>query len=452
MGLGFGTDGVRGPADEFTDDYVVALGAVAARILGSSFVIGRDTRESGERIERALAIGLGRGGASVAALGVAPTPAVAWIAARHSICGAVISASHNPWSDNGIKFFGPGGRKLSDAVEAELEGALSASLADSDVDGSRAPDPDSYPVSDPGSIPEIDPAVELEAWTASLRSSVTDSMRGLRVVIDCANGAQSFLAPMVLSALGVELEVLHSSPDGRNINDGCGSTHPEDLQRRVVASGAQVGLAFDGDADRLLAVDETGAVVDGDHLLALFADDLRSRGSLRGDQVVVTVMTNLGFRLAMAERGIDVLETPVGDRYVLEALARTGGSLGGEQSGHIVFADLSTTGDGLLSGLQLLDLIARSGRRFSELAAASMTQLPQVLHNVRVATRRSDIAELLAEEISIEQEQLGGLGRILLRPSGTESLIRVMVEAETVAVAEAVAGRLAAAVERVCSA
>jgi phosphoglucosamine mutase len=277
-------------------------------------------------------------------------------------------------------------------------------------------------------------------------------MRGLRVVIDCANGAQSFLAPMVLSALGVELEVLHSSPDGRNINDGCGSTHPEDLQRRVVASGAQVGLAFDGDADRLLAVDETGAVVDGDHLLALFADDLRSRGSLRGDQVVVTVMTNLGFRLAMAERGIDVLETPVGDRYVLEALARTGGSLGGEQSGHIVFADLSTTGDGLLSGLQLLDLIARSGRRFSELAAASMTQLPQVLHNVRVATRRSDIAELLAEEISIEQEQLGGLGRILLRPSGTESLIRVMVEAETVAVAEAVAGRLAAAVERVCSA
>lgn len=452
MGLGFGTDGVRGPADEFTDDYVVALGTVAARILGSSFVIGRDTRESGARIERALAIGLGRGGASVAILGVAPTPAVAWIAARHSICGAVISASHNPWSDNGIKFFGPGGRKLSDAVEAELEAALSAVLTDADFVGSRAPDADSDPAPAPRSIPEIDPAVELEAWTASLRASVTDSMRGLRVVIDCANGAQSFLAPTVLSALGVELEVLHSSPDGRNINDGCGSTHPEDLQRRVVASGAQVGLAFDGDADRLLAVDETGAVVDGDHLLALFADDLRSRGSLRSDQVVVTVMTNLGFRLAMAERGIDVLETPVGDRYVLEALARTGGSLGGEQSGHIVFADLSTTGDGLLSGLQLLDLVARSGRRFSELAAASMTQLPQVLRNVRVVTRRSDIAELLAEEISIEQEQLGGLGRILLRPSGTEPLIRVMVEAETVAVAEAVAGRLAAAVERVCSA
>lgn len=452
MGLGFGTDGVRGPADEFTDDYVVALGEVAARILGSTFVIGRDTRESGARLERALAIGLGRGGASVATLGVAPTPAVAWIAARHSICGAVISASHNRWSDNGIKFFGPGGRKLSDAVEAELEAALSAALVDVDSDGTGVPDPEPDPASAPGTIAGLDPASELAAWTASLRASVTDAMRGLRVVIDCANGAQSFLAPTVLSELGVELEVLHASPDGRNINDGCGSTHPEDLQRRVVASGAQVGLAFDGDADRLLAVDETGAVVDGDHLLALFADDLRSRGSLRGDQVVVTVMTNLGFRIAMAERGIDVLETPVGDRYVLEALARTGGSLGGEQSGHIVFADLSTTGDGLLSGLQLLDLLARSGRRFSELAAASMTQLPQVLRNVRVATRRSDIAELLAEEISIEQEQLGALGRILLRPSGTEPLIRVMVEAETVAVAEAVAGRLAAAVERVCSA
>jgi phosphoglucosamine mutase len=277
-------------------------------------------------------------------------------------------------------------------------------------------------------------------------------MRGLRVVIDCANGAQSFLAPEMLSALGVELEVLHAAPDGRNINDGCGSTHPQDLQRRVVESGAQVGIAFDGDADRLLAVDETGAVVDGDHLLALFADDLQSSGSLRGNQVVVTVMTNLGFRLAMAERGIEVIETPVGDRYVLEALARTNGSLGGEQSGHIVFADLSTTGDGLLSGLQLLDLLARSGRPLSELAAASMTQLPQVLRNVKVATRRSDIAVVLEQEIRSEQEQLGALGRILLRPSGTEPLIRVMVEAESVAVAVAVAERLAAAVERACSA
>jgi phosphoglucosamine mutase len=460
MALGFGTDGVRGQADEFTDAFVIALGEAAARVLGSSFVLGRDTRASGERIERALVIGLSRGGAAVASLGVAPTPAVAWVAARHSICGAVISASHNQWSDNGIKFFGPGGRKLSDAVEAELEAALADVLAAADgaeVVGAEVvgADPDSTPSLTDGETSSelvIDPNVELGAWAEALRSSVTDSMRGLRVVIDCANGAQSILAPEVLSALGVELEVLHAAPDGRNINDGCGSTHPQDLQRRVVESGAQVGIAFDGDADRLLAVDETGAVVDGDHLLALFADDLRSSGSLRGNQVVVTVMTNLGFRLAMAERGIEVIETPVGDRYVLEALARTNGSLGGEQSGHIVFADLSTTGDGLLSGLQLLDLLARSGRPLSELAAASMTQLPQVLRNVKVATRRSDIAVVLEEEIRGEQEQLGALGRILLRPSGTEPLIRVMVEAESVAVAEAVAERLAAAVERACSA
>jgi len=455
MALGFGTDGVRGQADEFTDEFVVALGEAAARVLGSSFVLGRDTRASGERIERALTIGLGRGGAAVASLGVAPTPAVAWVAARHALCGAVISASHNQWSDNGIKFFGPGGRKLSDAVETELEAALAEILVTAVGAEVVVADPESASSRTDGETsPElaIDPTVELEAWAEALRSSVTDSMRGLRVVIDCANGAQSFLAPVVLSALGVELEVLHAAPDGRNINDDCGSTHPQDLQRRVVESGAQVGIAFDGDADRLLAVDETGAVVDGDHLLALFADDLRSRGSLRGNQVVVTVMTNLGFRLAMAERGIEVIETPVGDRYVLEALARTNGSLGGEQSGHIVFADLSTTGDGLLSGLQLLDLLARSGRPLSQLAAESMTQLPQVLRNVKVATRRSDIAVVLADEIRSEQEQLGTLGRILLRPSGTEPLIRVMVEAESVAVAEAVAERLAAAVERACSA
>jgi phosphoglucosamine mutase len=455
MALGFGTDGVRGQADEFTDDFVIALGEAASRVLGSSFIIGRDTRASGERIERALINGLCRGGAAVASLGVAPTPAVAWVAARHAICGAVISASHNPWSDNGIKFFGPGGRKLSDAVEAELEAALADALGSADTAEVFDVGPESMPSQIDGETSSdlaIDPHVELEAWAEALRSSVTDSMRGLHVVIDCANGAQSFLAPAVLSALGVELEVLHAAPDGRNINDDCGSTHPQDLQRRVVESGAQVGIAFDGDADRLLAVDETGAVVDGDQLLALFADDLRSSGSLRGNQVVVTVMTNLGFRLAMAERGIEVIETPVGDRYVLEALARTNGSLGGEQSGHIVFADLSTTGDGLLSGLQLLDLLARTGRPLSQLAAESMTQLPQVLRNVKVATRRSDIAVVLEKEIGNEQEQLGTLGRILLRPSGTEPLIRVMVEAESVAVAEAVADRLAAAVERACSA
>ncbi len=451
MGLGFGTDGVRGPADELTEDFVIALGEAAARVLGSRFVIGRDTRESGARLERALSVGLERGGASVAILGVAPTPAVAWVAARHSVCGAVISASHNRWSDNGIKFFGTGGRKLSDEVERELEELLATLLGDDFSASAREETTVSLSPKDSRDR-SIDPVLELRDWSAALRASVTDAVSGLRVVIDCANGAVSPLAPSIIESLGVQVEVLHASPDGRNINDACGSTYPQDLQKSVVQSGAQVGLAFDGDADRLLAVDENGTIVDGDHLLALFADDLRERGALRGDSVVVTVMTNLGFRLAMAERGIGVVETPVGDRHVLEALARTGGSLGGEQSGHIVFADLATTGDGLLSGLQLLDLVARSGRPLSELAAASMTQLPQVLRNVRVQQRRADIAEVLADDIEREQAQLGAHGRILLRPSGTEPLIRVMVEAESAEVADAVAQRLAAAVEQVCSA
>jgi len=462
MGLRFGTDGVRGAAAELTDAFVFALGEAAARILGTTFVVGRDTRESGQRVERALVAGLERGGAVVSVLGVAPTPAVAWLAARDTVCGAVISASHNPWFDNGIKFFGPGGRKLSDEVEAELERLLDDLL---DERARERVDQESGP---PGNTAaqnaevredvgestneSFDPAAALEAWTESLLAAVSVSLNGLHVVIDCANGAQSAIAAGVISGAGARVDVLHASPDGRNINAACGSTHPGDLQAAVVASGAHLGLAFDGDADRLLAVDEQGGVVDGDHLLALFAADLHARGELRGDLVVVTVMTNLGFRIAMEELGIEVVETAVGDRYVLEALARLGGSLGGEQSGHIVFAELATTGDGLLSGLQLLDLLQRSDRPFSELAVQSMTQLPQVLRNVAVAQRRTDIAELLAVQIAEEQVLLGTSGRILLRPSGTEPLIRVMVEAATEALASQVAGRLAAAVEEVCSA
>ena len=455
MGLRFGTDGVRGAAAELSDAFVFALGEAAARTLGSSFVVGRDTRESGPRIERALVAGLERGGAVVSVLGVAPTPAVAWLAARDTICGAVISASHNPWSDNGIKFFGAGGRKLSDEVEAELETELETLLDEllaSVVVESGEEDHDVAVTPDLAPDPVFDAASALRDWTEAILAAVSVPLDGLHVVIDCANGAQSAIAAGVISAAGARVEVLHASPDGRNINADCGSTHPEDLQAAVVASGADLGLAFDGDADRLLAVDEHGVVVDGDHLLALFAADLHARRDLRGDLVVVTVMTNLGFRIAMEERGIEVVETAVGDRYVLEALARTGGSLGGEQSGHIVFADHATTGDGLLSGLQLLDLLHRSGRPFSELAAQSMTQLPQVLRNVAVAHRRSDIAEVLAGPIAAEQSLLGASGRILLRPSGTEPLIRVMVEAATEAIALEVAGRLAAAVEEVCSA
>lgn len=471
MGLRFGTDGVRGPAEEFSDAFVLALGEAAARTLGSHFVVGRDTRASGERIERALVAGLARGGAGASVLGVAPTPAVAWLAARDGVCGAVISASHNPWSDNGIKFFGPGGHKLSDAVESELERLLDE-LLEHEAPLSEPVTPDSGAGSGAGAGAgagaDVGVSLALDDWTGSLRAAVSVPLDGLHVVIDCANGAQSAIAAGVISACGARVDVLHAEPDGRNINDACGSTHPEDLRAAVLASGADIGLAFDGDADRLVAVDERGAIVDGDHLLALFAADLHARGELRGDLVVVTVMTNLGFRIAMERLGIEVVETAVGDRHVLEALARTGGSLGGEQSGHIVFAELATTGDGLLSGLRLLDLLQRArvagggrsaapagqlpGSRFSELARASMTQLPQVLRNVVVQSRRSDISEILAEEIEAEQRLLGSSGRILLRPSGTEPVIRVMVEAATEAEALEVVGRLVAAVEEVCSA
>ena len=438
MTLRFGTDGVRGPASEFTDALVVALGQAAAQVLGTSaFVIGRDTRESGERLERALGTGLILGGAQPLSLGVVPTPAVAWVCAQRGVPGAVISASHNPWSDNGIKFFAAGGRKLSDELEAELENALDALVvAGVEFDLSVDSNTDTHAVAE---------------WCDAVASSVV-GVAPMRIVIDCANGAASFVAPGIFRGLGLEVEVLHAQPDGRNINDACGSTHPEDLQRAVVASGAALGLAFDGDADRLLAVDERGELVDGDQLIALFARDLHDRGELAGNRVVVTVMSNLGFRLAMDEQGIEVVETPVGDRHVLEALARTSSSLGGEQSGHIVFADRATTGDGVLSGVQLVDLVGRTQTPLSTLAGEVMDRLPQVLRNVRLEHRRDDIAEAIAGEIAAVEQSLGARGRVLIRLSGTEPLVRVMVEAPTLAQAEDAADNLAAAVIQACSA
>jgi len=438
MTLRFGTDGVRGPASEFTDALVVALGQAAAQVLGTSaFVIGRDTRESGERLERALGTGLILGGAQPLSLGVVPTPAVAWICAQRGVPGAVISASHNPWSDNGIKFFAAGGRKLSDELEAELENALDAVVA-AGVEFELSVDSKT----DTGAVAE---------WCDAVASSVV-AVTPMRIVIDCANGAASSVAPGIFRGLGLEVDVLHAQPDGRNINDACGSTHPEDLQRAVVASGAALGLAFDGDADRLLAVDERGQLVDGDQLIALFARDLHDRGELAGNRVVVTVMSNLGFRLAMDEQGIEVVETPVGDRHVLEALARTSSSLGGEQSGHIVFADRATTGDGVLSGVQLVDLVGRTQTPLSTLAGEVMDRLPQVLRNVRLEHRRDDIAEAIAGEIAAVEQSLGARGRVLIRLSGTEPLVRVMVEAPTLAQAEDAADNLAAAVIQACSA
>jgi phosphoglucosamine mutase len=439
--LKFGTDGVRGVANqELTPELVLALGRAAARVLPAwTFAVGRDTRRSGPLLEAALVAGLAAEGAEVISLGVVPTPAVAWVAARDGIAGAVVSASHNPFEDNGVKVFGPGGLKLDDDVEAAMEAELHRLLRHEVVQEPRIGD----------AVGTVRSGEEdVAAWTTSVIDSIDDRrLEGLDVVVDCANGSASHVAPAVLRALGATVHVLHDDPDGTNINAGCGSTHPADLQRAVRERGAAAGIAFDGDADRCVAVDADGRIVDGDHIIAVCAVDRHARGLLAKDTVVVTVMTNLGFRLGMAERGIEVLEVPVGDRYVLEALRRDGLSLGGEQSGHVIFAELATTGDGLLTAVQLLDVVHRSARPLGALADEAMTRLPQVLRNVRIAGRADAVVEAVADEAAIVERQLGHRGRVLVRPSGTEPLVRVMAEAPTIEEAEAAVARLVAAVE-----
>jgi phosphoglucosamine mutase len=433
MTLKFGTDGVRGDARELTDELVASLGRAAAQVLdGRTFVVGRDTRESGPRIQEALTTGMTDAGADVVDLGVVPTPAVAAQSAERGEPGAMISASHNPYQDNGIKFFAAGGRKLTDEVEERLEALIGAPPPTGVGRGSRRGEPEAT-------------AVYERRLLASLDGRRLD---GLHVVLDCANGAASSVAPDAFRDAGAQVDVIHDTPDGTNINAGCGSTHPQDLQRAVVEHGADVGLAFDGDADRVLAVDADGDLVDGDHVMAVCAIDMHAEGRLSDATVVVTVMTNLGFRLAMAERGITVVETQVGDRYVLEALEDGKWSLGGEQSGHVIFRDLATTGDGLLTGLQLLDAVHRAQRPLADLAAEAMTRLPQVLLNVRVA-RGDGVGDspVVADEVAAVEAELGDHGRVLLRPSGTEPVIRVMVEAPSQQQAEQAAQRLAAAVE-----
>ncbi|MDQ3575555.1 MAG: phosphoglucosamine mutase, partial [Actinomycetota bacterium] len=343
MTLKFGTDGVRGVANqELTPELVVALGRAAARVLGGpTFLVGRDTRLSGPLLQAALSAGLAAEGVSVVDVGVLPTPGVAFASATRGLAAAVISASHNPFPDNGIKLFAPRGRKLADDVEELLEAELTQVLGSGGGTGPPVPVAASV-----GRLQE-DVAVAAKEYVAHLVGSLEGrSLHGLRVVLDCANGAAFEAAPAALTELGAEVTVIGHQPDGTNINDACGSTFPQALQEAVVAAGADVGLALDGDADRVLAVDHRGGLVDGDYLLALCALDLRSRGRLRDDTVVVTVMTNLGFRQAMAAHGVAVRETAVGDRHVLEALEQGGWSLGGEQSGHLIFRELATTGDG----------------------------------------------------------------------------------------------------------
>jgi phosphoglucosamine mutase len=425
----FGTDGVRGRANtELTASFALDLGRAAARVLDASIaVVGGDSRVSTPMLEAAFVAGLASEGVEVHRLGVTPTPAVAFEAARLGAMGAVVSASHNPYHDNGIKLFAPGGTKLPDEVEAQIESVLAS------LDGAVA---EPAPIHGRGHADD--------AYVDHLLAVLDDrTLDGMRIVVDAANGAASHLAAGVFQRTGAGVVVINDHPNGTNINAGCGATDPAALQAVVVAERAHVGIALDGDADRLIAVDERGEVVDGDHIIAICAADMRERGQLRDDTVVVTVMTNLGFRLAMEAAGIDVVETAVGDRYVLEALAAHGYSLGGEQSGHVIFADRATTGDGMLTGLALLDVVHRSGRQLSQLAAEAMTQLPQVLINVPVGRRRPDVADVLATEIAAATEPLGHTGRILVRPSGTEPLVRVMVEAPTESLARATAESLA---------
>jgi phosphoglucosamine mutase len=362
----------------------------------------------------------------------------------------MISASHNPFPDNGIKFFAAGGRKLSDETEQQLEHELAEVLAapgQEPVAGTLVP---SAPTgTGVGRVVVDERSVD---WYRSHLVACLEgrSLHGIRIAIDAANGAASFIAGDVLRQAGADvIATLAASPDGCNINDGCGSTDPRALQAAVTRSGADLGLAFDGDADRVLAVDGRGELVDGDHLLALFAIDLQARGRLASDTVVVTVMTNLGFRLGMEARGISVFETQVGDRYVLEALDERALSLGGEQSGHIIFRDLATTGDGVMTGLLLLDLVVRQDRTLAELAADAMVRLPQVLLNVAVVDRAGLArADGVWTEVARMEARLQGRGRVLLRPSGTEPLVRIMVEAESQGEAEAVAEGLAEVVTR----
>jgi len=382
----------------------------------------------------ALAEGLSEGGLQVVSLGVAPTPAVAHVAAADGVAGAVVSASHNPWYDNGVKLFSAGGRKLDDVVQSAVQAAWDAEPRRDGGGGSSSwsDDPD-------GAAP----------WADAVASSVGNgSLSGLTLVVDCANGATSAFAADVLTRLGADVAVLHACPNGRNINEGCGSNHPGDLRAAVVEAGADAGLAFDGDGDRVLAVADDGSLLDGDDLLAICAIDRYQRGALPGGTVVVTVMANLGLRRTLVDHGLTVHETAVGDRYVLEALEANGWVLGGEQSGHVVFRDLATTGDGLLTGIQALDAARRSGQTLGERATELMVRVPQVLHAVPVSSDGAAVVAAVADDLALAEAELGDTGRVLVRPSGTEPVVRVMVEAYDTAEASEVADRLVAAVEQ----
>jgi phosphoglucosamine mutase len=435
----FGTDGVRGMANrELTAELALDLAVAAAHVLGEvgafaghrpRAVVGRDPRASGEFLEGAIVAGLASAGVDVLRLGVLPTPAVAYLTeVLGADLGVVLSASHNPAPDNGIKFLARGGVKLDDALEDAIEARV----------GEEWTRPVGSAVGRVSDYPEGE-----ERYIEHLLSTLPNRLDGLKVVVDEANGAAFRVSPEALRRAGAEVITLAVEPDGLNINDDCGSTHLGSLKAAVVAHGADAGIAHDGDADRCLAVDAQGQEVDGDQILAVLALSMRAQGQLAGETVVGTVMANFGFKQAMRREGLTFVETAVGDRYVLEAMREGGYVLGGEQSGHVILTDFATTGDGTLTGLHLLARVAATGKPLAELAAV-MTKLPQVMINVRgVDKARVSTSVEVQQAVKEAEVELGETGRVLLRPSGTEPLVRVMVEAESAEQADALAGRLA---------
>jgi phosphoglucosamine mutase len=426
----FGTDGVRGVAgSELTAELALEIGRAAGSYLrGGPVVVGRDTRRSGTMLSSALQAGFHSVGIDTVDVGVLPSGGISHVTSvSGATMGAIVSASHNPADDNGIKLLAARGSKLSDEAEREIEERMRSrgrQVATGASIGFRMENPDSY-------YEYLDHLVEASRY----------SLNGIGIAVDCANGAAYKAGPELFDKLGAEARVFHAEPNGRNINEGCGATSPEFIAKHA---GGRIGLAFDGDADRLIAVDEDGEVANGDVIMAIIARHLKAQGRLKKNLVVTTVMSNLGFRKSMAEAGIEVVETPVGDRYVTEALLERRALLGGEQSGHIIFTDRAQTGDGLLTAIQLLNVVAGTGRELRELRAETITEYPQVLVNVRV-DRTVDLDGMgsLWEEVSEVEDELGDEGRVLVRSSGTEPLIRIMVEASSQELAKGYADRLA---------
>lgn len=439
----FGTDGVRGLAGvDVTADLALNLAQAAAKVLGRSAreqsrkplaIVARDPRISGEFISAAVAAGLASSGVDVLDAGVIPTPAAAYLVAdRGADFGVMVSASHNPAADNGIKFFAAGGRKLPDDIENEIEAAMG--------------EPHLTPTGEQvGSIHRFADAED--RYVVHLLGTLDTRLDGLHIVLDCAHGAASGISPEVFTDAGAKITAIGNDPDGLNINHGVGSTHLQPLIDAVKAEGAHLGIAHDGDADRCLAVDADGEIVDGDHIMAILALSMSRRGKLKNNTLVTTVMSNLGLRLAMADNGIDIVETGVGDRYVLEVINADGYTLGGEQSGHVIMSDYATTGDGILTGLHIAAELNRTGKSLAELKQC-MKVYPQVLVNVKDVDRAKAAAdEVIASAVAQAEIALGGQGRVLVRPSGTEPLVRVMVEAADHDTAQQLADDIAAVVK-----